>query len=392
MRHSKKIIFCLLFVCLFLASILYYFYFLKPHLILSKTTFDRLPAWQNDSSSDALTAFNKSCKKILLRDPKIDFNEKMPQAGSVQQWQTICLAAQQLKNPDNKMAKEFFESWFDPYLVRNNFNSHGIFTGYYLPLLTASLKQDKHYSVPIYSLPDDLVRVNLGLFKPELKHKRIVGQIKNHKLIPYPDRAEIMSLNPQKQVNVLAWGDNAVDVFFAQIQGSAILQLPNQQQFLIGYAGENGHAYTPIGKILIANGALTKKTVSMQTIKSWLASHPEQVNFILNHDASYIFFQRLKGNSPYGAEGVPLTPERTLAVDTRYIPLGVPIWLSTHVPSTNATPNSYQRLMMAQDTGGAIKGVIRADIYFGAGEDAAFKAGNMQYSGKYWLLLPKRTR
>jgi len=361
-----------------------------PHFSLSKTNFKRLPYWEYDDQSQALLAFQKSCVDILKREPSAAFST-LPQSKSNQAWQTICLAANKLSHSDKMTAQQFFESWFEPYTVQDNFNPHGLFTGYYLPLLHASLKKSKQYTVPVYGLPADLVKVNLSLFGSDFSNKIIIGQLKNNTLVPYPDRTAINSGTLGKNANVLVWADNAVDVFFAQIQGSVTVQLPDHQSLLLGYASTNGRAYTAIGKVLIQNKVIAKENISMQTIRAWLQGHPEQVNDILNQNASYVFFTVLHTQDPLGMEQVPLTAQRSLAVDTHYIPLGVPVWLKTKIPEQRPVERllPYHRLLIAQDTGGAIKGIIRGDIYWGAGEDAAFAAGHMKQIGRYWLLLPK---
>lgn len=391
MRLFRKLRYAIPIPLLILAAfLLYYFGIFGPHLSLSKTSFNHLPEWQTDNQADAFQAFKQSCVEILKRNPNAPFSP-LHKAGLVKDWQPICLAALKLKKPDKIAAQKFFETWFNPYLVKNNFNRKGLFTGYYLPLLQASLTKDKNYSVPIYGFPSDLVKVNLGLFKSTLTNYTVTGQIKNNLLFPYPDRAAISQGAIKKTAPVIAWSNNAVDVFFAQVQGSAILSLPNHQQLMIGYATDNGYPYTAIGKVLIQAHALRSSEVSMQTIRDWLVKHPEQINIILNHDASYVFFKILKNNAPIGIEQVPLTPNRSLAVDMHYIPLGAPIWLDTKIPNPNPRLNhsSFRHLLIAQDTGGAIKGVIRGDIYFGAGSDAIFLAGHMNQLGRYWILLPK---
>lgn len=382
-----------LFILLIVGATLFAYYnhvVFRPHFSLTKIDFKRLPYWEHDDQSQALLAFQKSCVEILKRKPNAAFSV-FPQSKSNHAWQTICLAANKLSHLDKMNAQQFFEAWFEPYAVQDNFNPHGLFTGYYLPLLHASLKKNKQYTVPVYGLPADLIKVNLSLFNTDFSNKVIIGQLKNNRLIPYPDRAAINSGTLGKNAHVLVWADNAVDVFFAQIQGSATVQLPDHQSLLLGYASTNGRAYTAIGKILIQNKAIARENISMQTIRAWLQAHPEEVNDILNQDASYVFFTVLHTQDPLGMEQVPLTAQRSLAVDTRYIPLGVPVWLKTKIPEQKPVERllPYRRLLIAQDTGGAIKGMVRGDIYWGAGEDAAFAAGHMKQIGRYWLLLPK---
>lgn len=393
MGKTKKSILILTLSITALATVAFAFYyngFWGSHLVLTKTTFSRIPNWKRDDQSKSLLAFQQSCIDILKRNPTVAFST-IQHSGKNSDWQTICTTANKLHNPDKSTARHFFESAFTPYHVYDNFNPKGLFTGYYLPLLHANLKQTKKYSTPIYAVPDDLIKINLGLFRPALAGTTIVGQINNHTLKPYPDRSIISNGGIQKNARVLAWSDNPIDVFFAQIQGSAIIQLPNHQEFSIGYAGNNGRPYTAIGKILVSRNALSKKNVSMQTIRTWLTEHPQEMDSILNQNASYVFFNILKNKDPVGTEQVALTPERSLAVDTRHIPLGAPLWLDTVAPSPTPTKKStnFSKLVIAQDTGGAIKGIVRGDVYWGAGDKATFIAGHMQSPGQYWILLPK---
>lgn len=329
----------------------YYLGLFGAHVVLRKATFAELPNWEQDDHRQAVVSFQQSCGEILKRNAK------------AQNWKMVCAEATKLSNLNASDARRFFETWFEPYSVTNNFNPQGLFTGYYLPLVHASLKKSAYYSIPIYGLP------------------------KNLKI--YPDRTAINAGALDNIAPILAWGNDKVDVFFAQIQGSAIAVLPNGKSFLLSYAGGNGHPYTAIGKVLIEKHALTKKTVSMQTIRAWLLQHPEQIDAVLNRNASYVFFQKLKNTNPSGMERVPLTIERSLAVDTRYIPLGAPIWLDTVAPIKNNLV-SYQHLLVAQDTGGAIRGVVRGDVYWGDQMGADEIAGQMKSPGRYWILLPTR--
>lgn len=373
-----------------IVSALYYFGAFGPHLTLTKTNFNNLPSWQEDDQDKALQTFKQSCITILKHNPNSTFKKSIPLSGKMSHWQTICLAANQLKKSDKLTARQFFELWFEPYRVTNNFNPRGLFTGYYLPLLSGNLKRDKLYSTPIYGLPNDLIKINLRLFLPELK-RTLIGQLKGHSLYPYPDRAAINNGAIRKSASVLAWIDGVVDVFFAQIQGSAIVQLPNHKQFIIGFAGDNGKPYTAIAKVLIENKALPKENASMQGIRNWLLKNPDQLNAVLNRNASYVFFRILKNMNPLGSEQVPLTPERSLAVDTHYMPLGAPIWLETTVSQNTLEQNKpFRHLLIAQDTGGAIRGIVRGDIYWGAGDRAAYIAGHLKSPGQYWILLPRR--
>lgn len=363
--------------------------YLGEHPYLLKKSFSSLPNWEQDDHAQALTSFLQSCKEILSRDDNAPFSTTK-EAGTVKNWKNICLQASQVQPNNQQASKQFFENWFTPYAINNNFHASGLFTGYYLPLLRGSLKQDAKYTVPVYGLPRDWVRVNLAAFNSDLPDKRIIGQLKNHRLLPYPDRIAINQGAIHTTAPILLWVDDAVALFFAQIQGSTLVDLPNGKRLLLGYAGSNGHPYTAIGKVMIDHHLLDRASVSMQTIKAWLKAHPEQQDDILNQNASYVFFQLLNNKAPFGSEHVPLTPKRSLAVDTHYIPLGAPVWLDTTFPQNPGNNNvTFQHLLIAQDTGGHIKGVIRGDVYWGAGEQADYIAGHMKNKGKIWLLLPK---
>lgn len=373
-------------------SLLLYFNFLKhepPRLTLYKTSFYHLKQWTKDNHHAALIAFKNSCSEILRRPPEAPFNA-IPESGKVSDWQKICLAAEKVDSTNPASAQHFFERWFDPYEVLDRTTAQGFFTGYYLPLLQASLTPTNDFRFPIFGIPNDLIKVNIDLFRPDIVGKPLIGYLLQNRLIPYYDRAAISSGILTDKAPILAWGNDEIDIFFAQIQGSAVLSLPDQRKIVIGYAGDNGRPYLAIGRVLLQRKELDKKNISMQSIRAWLQTHPRERDQVLNANPSYVFFQYLKDKNPLGSEHVPLTPMRSLAVDPQYIPLGIPVWLDTAIPdfiSKKSIP--FQHLLMAQDTGGAIKGVIRGDIYCGEGNEAAYVAGNMQNKGKYWLLFPK---
>lgn len=387
MKNTHKIIFLsIIIIGLMIGG--YFWSLRKPHLLLSKTSFTQLTAWRRDTQIATLAAFKHSCEAIAKRNPSENFSA-LPQSGRVITWQKICAAAQTVPANDNAKAQQFFETWFVPYHVSNLLRARGLFTGYYLPLIHGSLQPDKRFNVPVYAPPDDLVKIQLGLFRPELAGTTLIAQQINHQLLPYPDRAAINQGAISKTSRVLLWSDNVLDVFFAQIQGSAKVELPDQQKVLIHYAGTNGRAYTAIGRILIAKNALPPQNISMQTIREWLTQHPDQMDGVLNQNAAYVFFNLLNNAEPNGSENVMLTPACSLAVDTHIMPLGAPIWLETSVPLPRAPAKSFHHLLITQDTGGAIHGVVRGDIYWGSGDMAAYIAGHMQSSGEYWILLPK---
>lgn len=354
-----------------------------------QSSFAQLPGWEVADISQSLKTFQISCKTFLKQNPEQAVGSQQIQM-KVKDWQPACRAAIAIQPVSDKAARHFFKKWFTPIEFYQNQSIEGLFTGYYLPLLHGSLAKTAQYTVPIYGLPDNLVTINLGDFSADLANRRIVGRIENNKVLPFYNRAQINQGAIENKAPVLAWVDSHIDRLFLEIQGSGIIQLPNGEIMNVGYAGENGAPYTPVGSVLIEKGIMTKETASMQGIKAYLEAHPEEIIPIINRNKSFVFFRVLKESAALGAQGVELTPGYSLAVDRKWIPLGTPLWLNTTRPTQHSTtPKRLQRLMIAQDTGGAIRGTVRGDVFWGAGEQATFIAGNMKNPGHYWLLLPK---
>lgn len=359
----------------------------EERLVLEPASFADLPGWREDDLSQALPAFLRSCRRLA----GLPAGESLGIAGAAGDWKPVCDAA--LKIPAGA-ARSFFESRFQPFAVSADGDPEGLFTGYYEPLLHGSRTRSDRYRVPIYIRPPDLVMVDLGGFREELKGQRIAGKVEEGALVPYPDRRAIESGALAGRDLELVWVDDPVDAFFLQIQGSGRVALEDGGEMRVGYAAQNGHPYFAIGRDLIKRGALTKETVSMQTIRQWLEAHPDEADDVMARNASYVFFQELKGEGPLGAEGVALTPGRSLAVDLHHWPLGVPLWLDAEAPSPRAgePDRPLRRLIVAQDTGGAIRGVVRGDVFWGHDEDAAEIAGRMKHRGRLWVLLPRGMR
>ncbi|WP_371924790.1 murein transglycosylase A [Endozoicomonas sp. SCSIO W0465] len=282
-----------------------------------------------------------------------------------------------MQTPDRQL-KAFFEQNFTP--VQVSPQKKGLFTAYYSPVIPGSLAPSEDYSIPLLKLPHDLVKVRLADFG--LSGQGLVGRVEKGFLKPYGSRAEI-DQQTAKTSDVLIWLSNPVDKFFLQVQGSGNVELPDGKIIHVGYAGNNGHQYVAIGKILKQKGEL--EDVSMQTIRSWLEKNPDKREWLLNQNPRYIFFS-FSDEGAITAQGVPATTRRTLAVDPSYIPLGLPVWLDTRL---TATGEKFQQLMVAQDTGSAIKGPVRGDIYMGIGNDAALIAGPQQEPGKLYVLIPR---
>jgi len=305
------------------------------------------------------------------------------------QWKTACEAATQLSQPTNATILDYFTQYFEVYSTRNQNGSRtGLITGYYQPILYGSRSETVKYVHPLYATPKDLLTVELTSLYPELKFKRIRGKLIGNKVLPYLSRAEIEHPSQPLAGNELVWVDDALDAFFLQIQGSGLVKFENGEQMHVGYADQNGHPYQSIGKLLIQRGELAADQASMQGIKDWARKNPGKLQGLLNSNPSYVFFRELPSglSGPLGALGVPLTTERSVAIDPKYVPLGAPVFLSTTYPNSN---KPLKRLMMAQDTGGAIKDGVRADFYWGSGETAGKQAGAMKQTGAIWVLLPK---
>ena len=276
------------------------------------------------------------------------------------------------------MIKQRTKEWFDA--------RKGLITGYYEPIYSGSLQRSEKAPYPLYAPPKNMITVALESLYPELKGKRLRGVIQGQKLVPYPSRAEIV----RKGVDapVIAWLTDPMDVQFMQIQGSGRVQLENGKQLRLGYADQNGHPYTPVGRWLVRQGYMPASEVSMQSIRDWAKQNPQQVEALLDSNPSYVFFRALpeSDEGPLGSLGIPLQAEQSIAVDASMIPLGSPVYINTSRPDT-AEP--LQKLVAAQDTGGAIKGSVRADYFWGTGSSAGELAGKMKQSGELWLLWPK---
>lgn len=359
----------------------------ETFLRLNATTFDKVPGWKADNLSQALAVFLRSCEKIKTLPPDRKFGVKSVM-GRVSDWLPICASAALIRPGNETESRYFFESRFTPHLALNNARARGLFTGYYEPELHGAWKPDTTYRYPIYARPKDLVSIDLGDFRDEFKGRQLAGQLKGNKLRPYPTRADIESGVLKGQQLELLWVDNAIDVFFLHVQGSGRVMFEDGSMIRVGYAGRNGRRYTPIGRELVAKGILAQKKVSLQSIRRWLAANPIAGRQLMEKNKSYIFFRLIEGDGPIGAQGITLTAGRSLAVDRKYIPLGVPVWLNTSQPGKSKKP--LRRLVLAQDTGSAIRGPVRGDLFFGFGNDAGIGAGQMRENGTYYLLLPRK--
>jgi membrane-bound lytic murein transglycosylase A len=309
-------------------------------------------------------------------------------------WKSACSAAIQINEqaanqPTNELIQAYFKEHFSVYNTTNlDGSDSGTITGYYEPLLKGSRSKSAQYPNPLYTAPSDMITVELDSLFPELKFKRVRGRLVGNKLVPYYNRAEIEADTSPLKGREFIYIDDIIDVFFLQIQGSGLVQLDNGEHVHVGYADQNGHPYNSIGRLLVERGELPLAQASMQGIKNWARNNLAKLRELLNSNPSYVFFRELPAGlpGPLGALGVPILAERAVAVDPKFIPLGAPVFLSTTEPNSS---KPLKRMMMAQDTGGAIKGGVRADFFWGAGPDAGAKAGAMKQSGKIWVFLPK---
>ena len=344
---------------------------------LQPAQWEEVKGWANDNLAETYAAFMESCKALARQAL----------------WRAVCEDSGQLNNPDSAALRAFFEARFKPWtLVNPDGNREGLVTGYYEPLLKGSRQRKKPRLYPIYAVPDDLLVIDFGDLYPELKPMRLRGRLEGRKVVPYWSRAELTQQERKSAGSfadkALLWVEDPIELFFLQVQGSGRVELPDGSRVRVGYAEQNGHPYQSIGRWLVERGELKLEQASMQGIQAWAKANPKRVDELLNLNPSYVFFRELPdtGGGPIGALGVPLTPTRSIAVDARTVPLGAPVFISTTQPNSD---KPLQRLVMAQDTGGAIKGVVRADFFWGFGVDAGAQAGRMRQKAEMWLIMPK---
>ena len=332
-----------------------------------------LPDWNNDNLALALPAFLLSCNALKTDD----------------QWAATCANATQIRKADPMAARQFFESSFVPWLVRNaEGGTEGLVTGYYEPLLQGSRLFGRAYRFPVYGVPPDLLMIDLAESNPDLKGIRLRGRMQDKRIVPYYTRAEIERGSAPVRGREILWVDDPIELFFLHVQGSGRVRLPGGETIRVGFAEHNGHPYKSIGKVLVERGELSANKASMQGIKQWAAKNPTKLAPLLQQNPAYVFFREMPDSplGPVGAQGVPLTPGRSIAVDAMTTPLGAPVFLSTTFPLSVRPLN---RLVIAQDTGTAIKGAVRADFFWGFGDEAGQSAGRMRQSGRMWILYPR---
>lgn len=331
-----------------------------------------LPGWAEDNIAAAWPGFLQSCRGMASK----------PHGPA---WKRVCDLA---KADNSKNPRQFFESNLKPYAILGaDGSANGLVTGYYEPLLRGSRTLVGGFEQAVRGVPDDLLTIDLSSVFPELKDKRVRGRLEGNKVVPYWSRAEIAARGDKLPSRTLLYVDDAVELFFLQVQGSGRVKLADGSMVRLNYGDQNGHPYQSIGRVLIERGELKLEEASMQGIQAWARANPGRLNDLLNANPSYVFFRELPNSKegPQGALGVPLSAERSIAIDPRSVPLGAPVFLATTRPNSTQVMN---RLVMAQDTGGAIKGAVRADFFWGFGKEAGELAGRMKQAGRMWVLLP----
>jgi len=334
--------------------------------------FAALPGWSEDTLADVLPAWRRTCER-LSRAPSDRVVGRASPLGTVAQWRAACESLPS-EGADHATVRQYFERQFAPSLVTFEGSASGLFTGYYEPELRGSRRRHGRFTVPLYPRPSDLVDLRRG-----------VGRLVRGRARPYWTRAQIAA-GRLRRTRPIVWVDDAVDAFFLEIQGSGRVVLEDGTRIQLNYAASNGHPYVALGRVLIDRGAIERSAVSLQSIRAWLLAHPREAQSVMNHNPSYVFFRESDDQGSRGAEGVVLTPGRSMAVDPQWIPLGAPLYLDL-APLDGVGP--IRRLVVAQDTGGAIRGAIRGDLFWGPGAEAYDRAGRMRQSGRYWILVPR---
>jgi membrane-bound lytic murein transglycosylase A len=335
-------------------------------------SFEALPGWSRATLEPSLRAFLAGCPRIT---------------GAA--LSRVCALGQALPKGDEAAARQFFESAFTPYaLVSSEGPDSGMITGYYEPVIDGSRWYNAINRYPIFGVPDDLITVDLASISPETRNLRLRGRVEGRRLVPYPTRAEIDARGPSYPAPVIAWTADPVALFFLQIQGSGQVRIDGRERIRVGFADQNGHPYRSLGRYLVDRGEMPLEQASMQGIQAWAAANPGKLQEALNANPSYVFFRELPvtEDGPVGALGTPLASGHSLAVDRRFVPLGAPVFVATTYPLSE---ERLERLMAAQDVGGAIRGVVRADFFWGTGSEAGALAGRMRQQGKMWLLWPR---
>jgi len=351
-------------------------------IVLAKTDYGQLPGWNNEDFGAIIPVFRKNCAALRQKSSS-EYISSAAVKIKTKDYQKVCrrFAAQNIKSATEM--KSFLENEFVPYSVSDGANPDGKFTSYYEAVIHASFNKIGRYRYPVYGRPDDLIEINLKDFDKTLPDTRLVGRVENKKFVPYYNRREIESNGVNAPV--LMWGDDLVDIHFMQIQGSAIAVMDDGKEIRIGFADSNGRKFKGIGSIMLEKGAIKQSEASMSKIREWLRQNPQKAEKLMAENERFIFQRLVESDGPVGAMGVSLTAGRSLAVDNRFIPLGAMLWLDTYGPDKK----KIEKIVFAQDIGSAIKGIVRGDYFWGHGEEALQKAGQMNSKGRYYILAPK---
>jgi len=336
-----------------------------------------LPGWQRDALEQSWPAFRASCGALAHRAA----------------FAIACAAAQALSPASTVEVRAFFERYFDAYRIVSETGRHreasGLITGYFEPQLDGDRSPTAEFDTPLYAPPPDLLTIDLGALYPELRGKRLRGRLEGNRVVPYFSRAQL-DRDPALRGREIVWVHDALGAFFLEVQGSGRVRLPSGETIRLQYADQNGYPYRSIGRYLIEHGELAAGQATLPRIRAWALAHRKRLPELLDANPSVVFFEEAPLGDPTlgpkGALGVPLTPERSIAIDPAFIPLGAPVFIATTFPGSDV---ALERLVMAQDAGGAIRGPVRADFFWGTGSAAAREAGTMRELGELWLLWPK---
>ncbi|WP_051660942.1 murein transglycosylase A [Bosea sp. 117] len=364
--------------------------FRMPQAFIEPISFDRMTGWAEDDHAVAFATFRKSCRPILQGGDPV--RPGRPVFGALRE---VCQRAERLgSHPSETAAKHFFEKEFRPILIAPAESTHGFLTGYYEPEVEGSLTRTDEYASPLYRRPPDLVITAPKKGAPP-SNKGEAFRRDGRELVPYYDRAEIEDGALADRKLEIAWLKDPADAFFAHIQGSVRVRLPDGGVLRLNYDGHNGQNYTPVGRILVERNIIPREKISMDAIRAYIAENPEAGKELMRQNKSYVFFRvahELKADDgAVGAQGLPLTAGRSIAVDRQLHVYGTPFFIDAELPLESADKlSTFRRLMIAQDTGSAIIGPARADIFFGAGKEAGSIAGRLQHPGRFVMLLPRR--
>ena len=359
----------------------------KVDVTLEPVPFTALPAWSADDHLAAFKAFLPSARVLTRGAPAPSGQTKTADAA------LIAVAGRALAESiaDASAAKAFFETHFIPHCVVHT-GAEGLLTGYYEPVLAGSRTAEGPFRIPVYRRPPDLVNLvreeERGALADGLTHARKTA---DGSVVPYATRAEIEDGALAGQGLELIWLADPVDTFFMHVQGSGRIRLPDGTTLRVTYDGKNGHPYTSIGRVLIDAGHFAPEDMTLAALKTWLAADPDRGRKVMQENRSFVFFRELarEEDGPLGGLEIPLSDGRSLAVDTGFHVLGTPVYVSAPTLKPGGAADGFQRLMIAQDVGSAIRGAERGDIYFGSGDEAGRLAGATKHPGRFFVLVAR---